>query len=100
MAGVAARLVRALQECNISDVVWLPRRGGLLVSSMTVLARAALMTIAAIIGSVAIVTAAVTVPMTVSMAITMTATMTTLAVAAIWPATMARLCLLRRRMAR
>src|ERR1035437_5387857 len=27
MAGVAARLVRTLEECNISDAVWLPRRG-------------------------------------------------------------------------
>src|SRR5450830_875609 len=27
MAGVAARLVRTLEERNISDAVWLPRRG-------------------------------------------------------------------------
>jgi hypothetical protein len=50
MAGVAARLVRALEECNISDAVWLPCRcflpgGGL----MALLARAALVAIAAAI---------------------------------------------------
>jgi hypothetical protein len=100
MADVTARLVRALQECNISDVIWLPRRGGLLVCSMTVLAWASLMAIAAVTGPMAIVTAAVTVPVAVPMTTTMTATMTTLAVAAIWPATMARFCLLRCRMAR
>ena len=89
MAGVAARLVRALQKCNSSDVIWLPRRSGLLVRSMTVLAWAALMTIAAVMGAVAIVTRAA-----------VTATMTTLAVAAIWPATMTGFRLLRCRMAR
>lgn len=91
MAGVAARLVRALQECNISDVIWLPRRGGLVVRSMSVMAWAALMAIATVTGSMAIVTrAAVTVPVTT--------TMTTLAIAPIWPAAMAGFSLLRCRM--
>jgi hypothetical protein len=93
MAGVAARLVRALQECNSSDVIWLPRRGGLLVCSMTVLAWAALMTIAAVMGAVAIATRA-------AVTATMTTAMTTLAVAAIWPTTMPGFCVLRCRMAR
>jgi hypothetical protein len=56
---------------------------------MTVLAWAALMTIAAVMGAVAIVTRAA-----------VTATMTTLAVTAVWPATMTGFRLLRCRMAR
>ena len=97
MAGVAARLVRALQECNISDVIWLPRRGGLLVCSMTVLAWAPVMTIAAGVGPMAIVARA-----TLAAAVTtaMTIAMTALAVAAMRPAAMAGLRLLRCRMAR
>ncbi|MGC1666981.1 MAG: hypothetical protein WA767_01970, partial [Pseudolabrys sp.] len=27
MASIAARLARALEECNISNAAWLPRRG-------------------------------------------------------------------------
>ena len=93
MAGVTARLVRALQECNIPDVIWLPRRGGLLVRSMTVLTWATLMTIAAVMGPVAIVTGA-------AVTATMTTTMTALAVAAMRPAAMAGFGLLRCRMSR
>jgi len=43
MAGVAARLVRALHKCNISDAIWLPRRGGLLMCGLAIPVGAALM---------------------------------------------------------
>ena len=64
MAGVAARLVRTLEECNISDAVWLPRRGfrpggGLL----TILARvAALVAVAWSLRAVAVIALVTAIP--------------------------------------
>src|SRR6185369_17094815 len=55
VAGTAARLIRALQECNISDAAWLPCRSVLPVRGVTVLARMVLAAIAAIMGAVAVV---------------------------------------------
>ena len=51
VAGVAARLILALQECNISYAVWLPcggfLPGGLCMAGLVaILVRAALMAVA------------------------------------------------------
>ena len=50
VAGVAARLIRALQECNIFNAAWLPRNRFLPAGRLVAIpARVALMAVAAVV---------------------------------------------------
>jgi hypothetical protein len=83
VAGIAARLARALHKCNIFDAAWLPFRGLAPVGGVAVLDRPALTTMTVVMGAIVIVALA-------AMTATVSAAVAALAVAAMWPATMAR----------